>query len=577
MNHLSSYRLDISTLSPVHIGTGQVYDTNGYVIDGDTLHHFDTAAAMTALSPADRDKLLALVSRSGSDALLPEVQRFFHDRRDALMAHATLRLPVLQGVADLYRSRIGQAANREDNGSKVINRLAVERNAYDPVRNQPVLYGSSLKGAMRTAVLDRLNDSRPLQKVEDRKTQKLRDENSLELQQRLFGYRIGKLENDPFRLLQIGDAEWSADDELPAGEVLFAVNRKRAPVTDQKGNLRPSRAENLYQTLECVPGSRFRAFAGSLVAQDVGRLPDASRPKLPASDRRLGVDALIDHCNAFYRPILERELAQLSERDYVDARWARVIGDLLRGPVGDALDQRHAFLLRVGRHSGAESVTLNGVRSIKIMKGKGEDGKQKFEDEPLPLTWWLAASDEKQRTDLLPFGWLLAEVRGRDEPAADWPQLREGLAPNLERLSTWAARRREEDQRLAEQRERARAEQSAAAAREVEAIRRAEQEAQVAAARAAARAAMTEQQRAIEDFKHAFDKVRARGAHQPGSEFDARRLAFFKTTLAGTDPAERRAAAALLRETIAWSGWPGKKERKQEFRDWLAKLDGESV
>lgn len=81
MNHMSTYRLDITTLSPVHIGTGQAYDTNGYVIEGDTLHHFDTAAAMTALSTADRDKLLALVSRGGSDALLREVQRFFNDRR----------------------------------------------------------------------------------------------------------------------------------------------------------------------------------------------------------------------------------------------------------------------------------------------------------------------------------------------------------------------------------------------------------------------------------------------------------------------------------------------------------------
>ena len=564
MNPLSSYRLDISTLSPVHIGTGQAYDTNGYVIDGDTLHHFDTAAAMAALSAADRDRLLALVSRGGSDALLREVQRFFHDRRDALMAHATLRLPVLQGVADLYHSRIGQVANREDDGSKVINRLTVERNAYDPVRNRPVLYGSSLKGAMRTAVLDHYNEGR----------EAFEHKGLHEFQGRILRYRDDEgrqhLERDPFRLLQIGDAAWSADDELPAGEVLFAVNRKRAPVTDQKGNLRPSRAENLYQTLECAPGSRFRAFSASLVVQDVGRVSNASGPKLPAPDRRFGVDALIAHCNAFYRPILERELAQLRERDYVDARWARTIGDLLRGPMGDALDQRRAFLLRVGRHSGAESVTLNGVRKIRIMQAAGQPAADATE----PLTWWLAASDEKQRTDLLPFGWLLVEVRDRDEPAADWPELREVLAPNLERLRTWAARRREEDQRLAEQRERARAEQSAAAAREAEAIRRAEQEAQAATERAATRAAMTEQQRAIEDFRELFGKARARGAHQPGSEFDAQRRAFFQAALAWTDPVERGAAAALLREAIAWSGWPGKKERKQEFRDWLAKLEG---
>ena len=568
MNHLSTYRLDITTLSPVHIGTGQAYDTTGYVIDGDTLHHFDTAAAMAALSTADRDKLLALVSRSGSDALLREVQRFFHDRREALMAHATLRLPVLQGVADLYHSRIGKVANHEEGGGKVINKLAVERNAYDPVRNRPVLYGSSLKGALRTAVLDHYNEGRSA----------FEQKGLHEFQGRILRYREDarlELERDPFRLLQIGDAAWSAGDDLPAGEVLFAVNRKRAPVADQHGNLRPSRAENLYQTLECVPGSRFRAFSASLVVQDVGRLPDASRPKLPAPDRRFGIDALIDHCNAFYRPILERELAQLGERGYVDSRWAKSMADLLRGPLGAKLDERRAFLLRVGRHSGAESVTLNGVdvRKIKIMKGKGDDGKQKSDNEAMPLTWWLAAADDKQRTDLLPFGWLLVEVSSLNESTTDWPELRETLAPNLTRLRTWAAQRQEQDRRLAEQRDRALAARSAAAAREAEAARLAEQETQLATLRAAARAAMTEQQRSIEDFRERFEKARARGAHQPGGEFDAQRLAFFKVALQWTDAGERGGAAALLRETITWSGWPGKKERKQEFRDWLAKLD----
>ena len=571
MNHLSTYRLDITTLSPVHIGTGQAYDTNSYVIEGDTLYHFDTAAAMAAVSAADRDTLLALVSRGGSDALLREVQRFFHDRRETLMAHATLRLPVVKGVAELYHSRIGKVANHEGGGGKVINKLAVERNAYDPVSNRPVLYGSSLKGAMRTAVLDHYNEGRTA----------FEQKGLHEFQGRILRYREDnrlQLERDPFRLVQIGDAAWSAGDDLPAGEVLFAVNRKRAPVTDQHGNLRPSRAENLYQTLECVPGSRFRAFAASLVVQDVGRLPDASRPKLPAADRRFGVDALIDYCNAFYRPILERELAQLGERGYVDARWAKSMADLLRGPLGAALGQRRAFLLRVGRHSGAESVTLNGVRSIKIMKGKDENGKQQFDYEAMPLTWWLAASDEKQRTDLLPFGWLLVEVSRLDQAAGDWPELREALAPNLERLRTWAVRRKAEDQRLAVQRERALAEQAAAAARAAEAACLAEQEAQLAAQRAAARAAMTEQQRAVEEFvtymQDRFDALRGKPVMPNGVEHDrARKLA--KAALEGSDwtPDERRAAADAIAHWLPKVVNVDMKDERKKLK--LAALRGE--
>lgn len=561
MNRLDTYRLDISTLSPVHIGTGQAYDTTGYVIDGDTLHHFDTAAVMAALPPTDRDKLLALVSRDGGDALLKDVQRFFHDRRDALMAHATLRLPVLDGVAKLYESRIGQTANREDGGRDVINKLAVERNAFDPVCNRPVLYGSSLKGAMRTAVLDHFNEHREafehkgLHKFQGR-VLKYRDQEGRQ-----------KLERDPFRLLQIGDAAWSATDDLPAGEVLFAVNRKRAEVKDQQGNVRAARAENLYQTLECVPAARYRAFTAQVAVQEVGGLNAGG--KLPAPDRRFGMAELAGRCNAFYRPILERELADLAGRDYVDPAWARTLTALLRGPVGQALDAGRAFLLRVGRHSGAESVTLNGVRKIRIMQGRGQPAVEK----PESLTWWLAASESGQRTGLLPFGWLLVEVHALNEPAPDSPALREALAPHLDRLRAWTQRRGEEDRRLAALRaqvENRRAEE-AAAAREKAA--RDEREKAEAAAREAARAAMTDQQRALDDFRSAFETAQAEGAHQPGGVFDEQRLAFFKTALGWTEADDRRAAAMLLRETIRWTAWPGKKARKAEFREWLEQLE----
>ena len=564
MNQLDTYRLDISTLSPVHIGTGQAYDTTGYVIEGDTLHHFDTAAAMAALPSADRDKLLALVSRGGGDALLKDVQRFFHDRRDALMAHATLRLPVLDGVAKLYESRIGQTANREDGGRDVINKLAVERNAFDPVQNRPVLYGSSLKGAMRTAVLDHYNEGRTADEAKGLH----------EFQGRILKYRDAgrqKLERDPFRLLQIGDAAWSATDDLPAGEVLFAVNRKRVEVKDQQGNVRAARAENLYQTLECVPAARYRAFSAQVAVQSVAGL--AAGDKLPAPDRRFGMAELATHCNAFYRPILQRELADLAGRDYVDQAWAQTVTALLRGPVGQALEAGRAFLLRVGRHSGAESLTLNGVRRIKIMKGKGEDGKQKFDYEKMPLTWWLAASESGQRTGLLPFGWLLVEVHGLNEPATDSPTLREALSSQLDRLRAWTQRRGEEDRRLAELRaqvEARRAEQAAAAQ---EKAARTESEKAAAAARETARAAMTDQQRALDDFRAVFEIARAKGAHQPGSAFDTQRLAFFKTALGWTEADDRRAAAMLLRDTIQWTAWPGKKERKAEFRAWLEELE----
>jgi hypothetical protein len=72
--------------------------------------------------------------------------------------------------------------------------------------------------------------------------------------------------------------------------------------------------------------------------------------------------------------------------------------------LGPALDDGRAMLLRVGRHSGAESVTLETHRWIRIMEGPS---KAHWAGEA--TTIWLAADRADSRADLRPFGWLLLE------------------------------------------------------------------------------------------------------------------------------------------------------------------------
>ena len=63
------------------------------------------------------------------------------------------------------------------------------------------------------------------------------------------------------------------------------------------------------------------------------------------------------------------------------------------------------MLLRVGRHSGAESVTLERHRSIRIRTGGHRQDYWARE----ATTIWLAAEHEDDITGLRPFGWLLIE------------------------------------------------------------------------------------------------------------------------------------------------------------------------
>jgi CRISPR-associated protein Csm5 len=552
MNPLATYRLLITPLSPVHIGTGESYEPTNYVIDAGVLHEFDTGAAMAALSDADRKTLLEIGNRRPDAGMIEALQRFFHERRAALMAHAIQRIPVLPGVADLYAKRVGQTANREADGKKVINKLEIDRTGFNPVTRLPVLFGSSIKGAIRTALLDHVNGGTGLLKVVDRHTGKRRDENNQELQNRLFQYRAGKFELDPMRLVHLADAEWTGEAGLPAAQVRLAVNRKKSPVRDKQGNLRKSQAESkdLYQILECIPSWHYRAFSGPLTVQSLAGLDHRHNDKLPAANLRFDLARITQACNAFYRPILDEERRQLRGRGYLDAQWDKTLETLLKGQAGK-FQSGKLFLLRVGRHSGAESVTLNGVRYIKIKKGDGE--KPEYLDSS--KTWWLAAEDKDQMQNLVPFGWLLVEVHPLQDLIADWHPLKEACAPYLAKAREIKDKLDAQQARLAEtlaQAEATRREAEEKARHEAE---RAAQREREEAERQARLQNMTENMRRIETFKSDMqaraEQLRA-GKDRPNTKYHdhARALARAAREDGTWTPEEKRAAAEAIEEWL---------------------------
>lgn len=75
-----------------------------------------------------------------------------------------------------------------------------------------------------------------------------------------------------------------------------------------------------------------------------------------------------------------------------------------------------AFLARIGRHSGAEEMTIEGYRQIMIMQGKGQ--RPKYLDHA--TTIWLASETSKpgSNKNLTPFGWVVLEVVEND---FTWP------------------------------------------------------------------------------------------------------------------------------------------------------------
>ena len=545
---LSSYRLDFTPLAPIHIGSGEDLDPTSYVLDADTLYEFSPSALAAALDETARDRLLGLVDGTGGERTLTRVRQFLYERREGLVAHASRAVRVATGVQELYESRIPNAAQSE---TKVINRFEIERVCSHPGTHAPILPGSSLKGAIRTALLNQENDGRSLK---DR-------ENSRQLQQRLFGYR--SFEADPMRLIHVADAMGSGNgtmDELSADTaIVFAVNRKKITGKDRQEIRSQAEHKGLDQTLEVVPALRWRAFRGGLTIHRID-LRDGDR--LPKPGFRWTAQDIAKACNRFYRRQFMCETEALRKRGLVDDRWYATIRKLQTNGLEELLDSNHAFLLRVGRHSGAESVTVDSVRNIRIMTPQGQPNRW----EENATTWWLAADRTDAAVGLLPFGWVLVEMTEGDRVPAPRAELAEAFdsfhVESGER--GWRTK-------VAQRRATLRQEQEAAALRRAEAERRRCEQEAAERRREEQRAAMTDEERELDELRTLLTEAQ-RPETRPqmqGGELAGRANQILKVAT-GWPEVSRLRAADLIEEIFRTIGFPKGRKRSERKRQIAA-------
>ena len=382
------YELTISTLGRVHIGTGEDIDPTNYVINKGILYEFPTDAMISAFSQEDRETLLRSVSRVGSPDMLKQVQSLIYDRRAKLRQKAFLSMPVSQGIAQLYRDRIQPGSGNQ-------NALEVKRTYRNPVDHSPVLPGSSLKGAIRTALLNwKAKGNNAVKQID------LDERNAARrLEQNLFQFAQSDFHRDPMRLVQVGDAKPANSTTPPKMGVVFGVNRKK-----QNTKAREPSRDSLYQMLETVNPFQIQSFQASLALQTLGLPGDHHPDNRPAEE--FDINRIAQACNDFYSPLLQDETALVDQMGYTDAIWKKRVATFESAlNTYRKTEGAWAFWLRVGQHSGAEAVTIEGSRKIKIMQGKGQSVERDRSQ-----TVWLSANNFRDTEKLVPFGWIFVTV-----------------------------------------------------------------------------------------------------------------------------------------------------------------------
>jgi CRISPR-associated protein Csm5 len=512
--------LSVTPLTPVHVGCGEDYEPTHYVIDGEWLYPFDPTRL--PLTTESRNELRRAAGQP-ADAALLAVQRFFDGMRDDCIGASRYAVSVAPGVSQWHASRIGQGQRTDPRARTTLNQLEIERTAHHPHSGEPYLPGSSLKGALRTAWLNRID---PLGRPAD---PTLRDRpGSAQLERELLG---GHFASDPFRLVSLADA---SGEDVQA-RIVFAVDRdKRERIDPATGQ---PREKNLNVRREVLAPAQLRALRTEVRFASVPTLH--APPDAPAKDRRIdGFAELARAATTFYRARFDEEAAVLRQRRFVDDAWLDGIEALLGG-LASAFAAGDAMLVRVGRHCGAESVTLSMRRSIAIRRGPGRPPEYARS----ATTLWLAADRADARSAMQPFGWIVVERADRiaaGDPVARWCTS-QPLPDRSQARGRIAARRAEIDGRRA-----------------ALLSERAEQQAREAAARAAQeadarrRATLSDEGREIDALQAAFAAYTAARPQPVGGDLYRKTRALAERALASPWSAADRATLAGLIERVAY-------------------------
>jgi len=326
-----TYVIDGTILSPVHIGTGDELNPFDYIIRDGTFIRFQLETVLSALSEEDLDTFYRL----NDEGDINRLRQFISERVDE-NKHACYMAAVTPMVARQYMQKIHDISNQ-----LIINPTIRDGHAF-----RPYIPGSSLKGAIRTAVVSELAQETSGLDPHDRNFKWEVELKVLKYGKEGHGGRLrADMGRDPFRMIKIRDILLEQNDVM----VTFVRNMGR----NRTGQLTASRMQMIHEVLLSEVMGKLVSFSGELLYdKDL-----AGKNHIRRTD--ITPEYILNACNAFYIPKLEEENEKFYERSEVEPASSALLKVAARLKPDECL-------VRVGRFSGCESVTLDKYRNVEF-------------------------------------------------------------------------------------------------------------------------------------------------------------------------------------------------------------------
>ncbi|MCA9310561.1 MAG: type III-A CRISPR-associated RAMP protein Csm5 [Phycisphaerales bacterium] len=350
------YDLRIEPLSPIHIGSGVTLEPMEYDLEenhsGCWMIVFDLPAMLRSLTGPERTEFDRIADKGDYPGLRTWVRRIGRQKSECRRFVVQVQEPAFK----LLRTH-------QDDPERLGEIELMTRHADTGV---PFVPGSSIKGAIRTALVDHaLGEMRPERRPRGEK-------NGPAFEAKVLGHvRDGgrpDLYKDPLRQLAISDCMLSPGDCYI--DRIQIINRRA------QDDRRSADASGIQMhrdvTWSMLDGESIAARGSCRITTG---LSGRGRQGAPLVADRIDLDRVIEACNAFYRPRLKDELDRfpIPEEGGEDLlKWVEEMG----------ADQ---CLVRLGRHSHFECVTVSEPYARPPRRGVGASRSRV--DGRLPLGW----------------------------------------------------------------------------------------------------------------------------------------------------------------------------------------------
>lgn len=314
---MKTLKLQCEILSPIHIGTGNELDPLSYLIQGGTLHRVSFERFISDMDEGERAEFEGLLDKGDLIRIRKYVSEHINVYKNCLYS-----TDVSSKVVSLYNAKIND----------IQNQLLINSFIRTEGESKPLIPGSSIKGAIRTAVISSLAQNSRLPKPKD-----YREEN--EFESIVLGYKDGK--DDPFRGLKIRDK--IINDYSTIVREVKNVSKKRGGIL-QSNNM------------QIICETTHSSLTGKPVEFETEMSFDEGLFSTRFLSKTLTKEQIVKSCNDFYRDKMSKE----HEKFYKNSEVEQCSIQLLNIPLDG-----NTFLIRLGRFSGVECVTLDDYRNPK--------------------------------------------------------------------------------------------------------------------------------------------------------------------------------------------------------------------